>query len=105
MALGKSNMSPGQPGQTLIERQKAVVDGLDQCGAQAVESSLCQGIQQVAPVGKMALRRRVADPDRPAEFTKRDRVDTRALDYGVSRIEQGLAQVAMMVGTAPSTGR
>ncbi len=105
MALGKCNMSPGQPDQTLIERQGATVDGLSQGGAEPIESSLCQCLQQIAPVGKMTLRRRVADADRPAEFTKRDRVDTRALDHGVSRIEQGFAQVAMMVGTAPSTNR
>ncbi len=70
MALGKSNMSPGQPGQTLIKRQDAGVAGFSQCGAQTIKSSLCQCIQQVAPVGKMALRRCVADPNRPAELTK-----------------------------------
>jgi hypothetical protein len=52
------------------------------------------------PVGEVATRRAVADPDHPGQFAQRELLGPEFRDAPLGRVEQGGAQVA--VKTSPT---
>ena len=77
----------GEAFQSRVEAAIRVGDCSAQVRAQPFEATLRQGVQQGAPVGEVALRGRMADPEFAPELPERETVDAARFDQSLRRLQ------------------